>query len=179
MKRTGLHRRSPLRATGQLQRHTSLSPARPVEDAVADVQRIPLRRHVHLRRCTSRIPRQLRAAVYDRAEGTCDMCGRWLQPDLWEANHRLMRSQGGRDALINLVALHPACHRGPQGVHHRPAWAYANGLLVPARRDPQQWPVLRHGLIWQMPLGRTWADCDPHPDQLERLADLDEDGDAA
>jgi hypothetical protein len=179
MKRGGpLKRHTPLRSTSPLQRSIPLRPARPVEDAEPEQPRTPLRAYVRLRRCTSAIDRHLRAAVYDRADGCCDACGLWLDPRGWHCHHRRRRSQGGADSLLNLVALHPLCHVAPSGVHARPRWGYAHGLLVPRGVLPQDWAVLRHGITWQIPDGRTWIDRDPSPDQWGLLAAL-EGGDAA
>jgi hypothetical protein len=106
----------------------------------------------------------LRTAIHDRSRGRCDMCGQPVNPDRWECHHRLLRSQGGEDSHANLICLHTHCHGQ---VHHRPAWSYRNGLLVPSWARPEEWPVLRHGIKWQQPAEREWVGARPNANQEE------------
>lgn len=91
----------------------------------------------------------LRAALWTRCGAYCEACGARLNPDWWDAHHRLPRSRGGQDDLCTLVALHGGCHTvGPQAVHQRPAWAYGRGLLIRSGGDPAVVPLT-------LPGGRT------------------------
>ena len=61
-------------------------------------------------------------------------------------HHRQNRSQGGLWTISNILHLDGS---GSTGCHGRigadPAWAYAEGLLVPTGQDPETIPVrLRH-----------------------------------
>jgi hypothetical protein len=62
------------------------------------------------------IPKGLKRAVWNRDQGCCVVCGAALSEDFWEAHHRRFRSRGGRDELVNLIAvcINP-CHR--QRIH--------------------------------------------------------------
>jgi hypothetical protein len=55
------------------------------------------------------VTRELRGIVYAKTEGHCWYCGEFLEPfDTWQIDHQHPRSQGGADAVDNLVA---ACRR--------------------------------------------------------------------
>lgn len=90
---------------------------------------------------------ELRLVVYRRAGGRCERCGVWLTVAGMECHHRRLRSQGGRDAVVNLVALCPSCHHVE--VHAQPERARAEGWIVPGlgtgpRVDPACVPVRLH-----------------------------------
>lgn len=89
----------------------------------------------------------LRGLLWARCGAYCEACGKRMNPLLWDAHHRLMRSQGGQDDASNLVALHPSCHTGnPWSVHMRPEQSYERGLLVHSGHDPASAVlVLREG----------------------------------
>jgi hypothetical protein len=84
------------------------------------------------------IPPKVRAALKQRAGECCELCG--LPGN--NAHHRKNRSQGGANALSNLLLL---CGSGTTGDHgwvtEHPAEAYANGWSVPSFRDPVVTPV--------------------------------------
>lgn len=68
---------------------------------------------------------QLREAVMERDGYLCQWCkvpGGRLDP-----HHVLPRGRGGKDTLVNLVALHRQCHRY---VHEHPAEAKPLGFLT-------------------------------------------------
>lgn len=109
------------------------------------------------RRAADPLPAVLRAAVFVRASGMCDLCGRPL-PRLWHCHHRKLRSQGGRHEPENLLALHDACHRK---VHNRPTWARRCGYIVARNFDPSARPVWRHRARWQLPTPGRWATAKP------------------
>ena len=63
----------------------------------------------------------LRAALFQRAGGVCEVCR--IRESGLEAHHVIKRSQGGADALDNLVALCRHCHAATD-------LPYAQGRLV-------------------------------------------------
>lgn len=87
----------------------------------------------------------LRLRVLARSGGLCECCGHALNPLAWECHHRRLRSQGGLDAMNNLLALTPGCHQ----VAHRGDRAAAEraGLVVPSWQVPARVPVLLHGQV--------------------------------
>lgn len=86
----------------------------------------------------------LRQQLWDRTDGGyCEACGRKLNPLWWDANHRKLAGQGGRDEPPNLVALHPSCHTLYAGaVHEDTGAAYDRGLLVRFAADPRKAPLI-------------------------------------
>ena len=53
-----------------------------------------------------------------------------------------MRSQGGKDSLTNLIALHHSCHNlATNSVHLNPGDSYDKGLLVRSWADPKDVPI--------------------------------------
>jgi hypothetical protein len=99
---------------------------------------------LHRRRAPSRAWTILRLQVLARSEGLCECCGAGLNPLAFEAHHRQLKSQGGRDAMVNLLALRPECHRRA----HRGDRAAAEraGVIVPSWQSPARVPVLLHGV---------------------------------
>lgn len=88
---------------------------------------------------------ELRVQVKARAQDRCERCGCALGCD-WECHHRRLRSQGGRDAVENLVAICPGCHRW---AHANPTKARADGWIVPGlgsgpRVHPEAVPIRLH-----------------------------------
>lgn len=79
----------------------------------------------------------LREALWHRAKGRCEVSGRPLNPDNWDAHHRRNKGMGGTsrpdtDGLGNLLALTPAVHNGgPGSVHAHRRWAEDCGWLLP------------------------------------------------
>lgn len=73
------------------------------------------KRHAE-RRVGNGIPRpvitdKLRAAVYRKDRGICSLCHLPVSPLLYDVDHRVPWSLGGRTLLPNLFACHPACNR--------------------------------------------------------------------
>jgi 5-methylcytosine-specific restriction endonuclease McrA len=68
--------------------------------------------------------------VIRRAMGMCEICKAKAGDVI---HHRKLRSQGGTNALANLMLLCDACHRY---VHGHPAMSYAAGYLL-HRSDPE------------------------------------------
>lgn len=136
IRRTGLSRqtplttRAPLGSTARLRRRVAGLPQRRVRHAATG----------HLAAVTDWEP--LRGALWGRCAGFCEACDAKLNPDWWDAHHRLPRSHGGTDTLPNLVALHPGCHTVQTwSVHIRPAWAYDRGLLIHTGLRPADVPL--------------------------------------
>lgn len=101
-----------------------------------------------------------RAQLWARSGGRCEVSGRPLDFETFDAHHRRPKGMGGttranRDAIECLLALDPIVHNGgPQSVHGDPLWARARGYLVRKNVDyPEQVPVLIHGHYWML-LGR-------------------------
>lgn len=87
--------------------------------------------------------KKLRERVYGRSRGTCEKCGRGLGYESMAAHHRRLKGQGGQDDIVNLLALHHACHNmGDDAVHMNPHLSVKNGWIVPSYWDPAKMPVL-------------------------------------
>lgn len=71
------------------------------------------------------IPWRIRQDVIREADGTCAWCG--VHGGRLDCHHVIRRSQGGRDEIANLRAVHRVCH---QYIHEHPAEAKAKGLLA-------------------------------------------------
>jgi 5-methylcytosine-specific restriction endonuclease McrA len=82
-----------------------------------------------------------RKALYERCKGYCEKCGGAL-PEGWAAHHRKLRSQGGKDTLDNVVALHHECHNlGTKSVHLNPKQSYEDGFMVKSWANPDEMPL--------------------------------------
>ena len=87
--------------------------------------------------------KQLRAFVWERCHGLCERCAIPLNPDDWALHHRQLKSRGGTDDIVNVVALHHHCHNmGTHSVHLRPKDATRRGLIVSSWSDPAQTPLI-------------------------------------
>ncbi len=89
------------------------------------------------------IPAKIRAALHERAGSRCEICSKPAN----NAHHRRNRSQGGKDALSNLMLL---CGSGTTGCHGRvtmhPKWAAENGYAIRGKVDaPESVPVWIRG----------------------------------
>lgn len=96
-----------------------------------------------------------RKALYERCKGMCEFCGGVL-PESWAAHHRKLRSQGGKDDIENVVALHHECHNlGTNSVHLNPQRSYADGFMVHSWADPKTTPLnlARHWWVILTPEG--------------------------
>ena len=51
-----------------------------------------------------------REKVWDKTGGYCYYCGKKLDPNNWEIDHKIPKSRGGTDALDNLVPCCPECN---------------------------------------------------------------------
>lgn len=85
----------------------------------------------------------LREQLWQRCGGYCEKCGSTLNPNNWALHHRKLRSQGGQDAIENVVALHHKCHNlGTKSVHLNPALSTEQGYIVPSWAEPAAWELL-------------------------------------
>jgi 5-methylcytosine-specific restriction endonuclease McrA len=91
----------------------------------------------------------LRAALYRRTHGYCDVCGGPMAEEAMATHHRLTRRRGGDWRLSNLLGIHHRCHNGDTAsVHLSPLKATLSGYLVPTGHDPRLAAVLLHGARW-------------------------------
>jgi len=81
--------------------------------------------------------KQLRAQLWWRSEGYCEKCGCYIDQHQFAAHHRMLRSQGGKDDITNLVALCHQCHNlGTKSVHLNPEESYKMGWMVHNWHNP-------------------------------------------
>lgn len=88
----------------------------------------------------------VKRVVKHRDKSKCVLCGR-VKNEL-DVHHRKPKQMGGSDALTtyglaNLVSL---CRNHHSWVHAHPADAMELGLLLSQSADPEQEPVLVHGM---------------------------------
>ena len=121
MKRSGpIQRRTPLasggfqRKKGTLQRRTQLPPRRKKARRNGASHGISWQ--------------DVRAIIFVRAGGRCEVCGKSLNIHNMEGHHRRSRRYGP-DCPGNAIALCSDCHHGPQ-VHGSPAAARPLGYIV-------------------------------------------------
>ena len=81
--------------------------------------RKPLKSRPHV------IPASVKQQVFDRDNWTCRWCE--VPGGALDAHHIQRRSQGGKDVVENLIAVHRVCH---QQIHERVAEAKAEGFLA-------------------------------------------------
>lgn len=85
--------------------------------------------------------KKLRELIYERSGGYCELCCYPLA-DSWAIHHRKLRSQGGQDEAVNLVALHHWCHNlGTKSVHLNPKESTERGYIVPSWGNPKEIPI--------------------------------------
>ena len=83
------------------------------------------------------MPARIRQAVYDRAEGLCEvMIPKVCDFRGCQYHHRKMRSQGGEHSEENGLWACRSCH---SYIHLNPAWSYERGLLIHGW-DEVSWP---------------------------------------
>jgi hypothetical protein len=104
----------------------------------------------------------LREALWFRCGGVCEVSGRPLDPDTFDAHHRRNKGMGGTyrsdtDTLPNLLALDPVVHNGGPGSVHadRHSVSGPRGWLVSKLSTT---PLdLTPVLIARSPLIRQWV----------------------
>lgn len=138
-RRTPLSRYTPLRATAALARKTGLRPVKPLEAKSApkgSAPRKPAR--------DTGPSRLVRSVVLERDGYACVCCGRSVIGQVYSLQHRKRRSQGGTNALSNLVTV---LGDGSRGCHARidsriDPHDEAKGYTVRSHDDPAQVPVM-------------------------------------
>lgn len=50
------------------------------------------------------------AAIWNRDQGTCHICGLAADPDDWHLEHKVPLSRGGRHSADNVAVAHPTCN---------------------------------------------------------------------
>lgn len=84
---------------------------------------------------------EIAEAVLERAGNYCEKCGKVGQ-DL-ALHHRKLKSQGGQDAVENLIAVHHECHNmGTKAIHMNPKESIENGWIVPSWAEPAEYPLI-------------------------------------
>lgn len=95
-----------------------------------------------------RMPAAVAEAVLERADGACEGMVRGVCVGTGgHLHHRMMRSQGGRHTVENLVLLCHACHKY---VHDNPAFGYKSDLLIHSWQ-PVEWPPRYYRGIYTPP----------------------------
>ena len=78
--------------------------------------------------------------VLTRGKGYCERCG--TPGEDFHLHHRKLKSQGGKDAVANLVAVCHTCHNiHPKSIHQNPAEAKRSGFIVPSWANPEEYPL--------------------------------------
>ena len=96
------------------------------------------------RKKKNRVPPEIREAVYERAQGMCEI----MSPKAGctgraeHLHHRKLRSQGGEHTVENLVHICERCH---SYAHLHRAEADTDGWIVRSSYDPRHVPFLRRG----------------------------------
>lgn len=74
--------------------------------------------------------KEIAETVLNRAGNYCEACG--LPGTDFALHHRKLRSQGGIDEPMNLIAVHHKCHNlHHHSIHLSPAKAVERGQIVP------------------------------------------------
>jgi len=78
--------------------------------------------------------------VLNRAKHHCEACG--LPGADLALHHRRLKSQGGKDEVCNLIAVHHRCHNmGTDSIHMRPKKAIERGQICPSWEQPAECPL--------------------------------------
>lgn len=78
--------------------------------------------------------------VLERAGNYCEACGKVCGN--FALHHRRLRSQGGKDEVCNLIAVHHECHNmGTNSIHLNPARSIRYGWIVPSWGEPSEFPL--------------------------------------
>lgn len=101
---------------------------------------------------------KLRAALWERSEGQCEISGRPLDRETFDAHHRRLKGMGGTyrpltDSLCNLLALDPEVHNGaPWSVHQLPSWSRPRAYLLSSHTSDDALAV--SAVLYR---GQTWV----------------------
>jgi hypothetical protein len=84
--------------------------------------------------------KEIAEAVLKRAGNYCEACG--LPGTDFALHHRRLKSQGGKDEVWNLIAVHHKCHNlGTHSIHMRPKVAIERGQICPSWAEPSEFPL--------------------------------------
>lgn len=84
--------------------------------------------------------KKIAEAVLNRAGNYCEACGQ--SGSDFALHHRRLKSQGGKDEVCNLIAVHHKCHNlGTNSIHMRPKVAIERGQIVPSWASPAEFPL--------------------------------------
>jgi hypothetical protein len=84
--------------------------------------------------------RRIAEAVLNRAGNYCEKCGNSGYD--FALHHRRLKSQGGKDEVCNLMAVHHKCHNmGTDAIHMNPAKSIEMGWIVPSWAQPAEYPL--------------------------------------
>ena len=130
MKRSGpLKRKTALALRSSFKRTPAVAYQWP--EAMPAATRKPMKRTPSKGRTPSnrsKIPKTVRAKVVARSGGKCEAaCSDSCQEKGGHLHHKLMRSQGGKHTVDNLIDVCLACHGH---IHAQPKWSYEHGFLV-------------------------------------------------
>jgi HNH endonuclease len=86
------------------------------------------------------VDKEIAKKVLARAKGYCEVCGQSvLHPNL---HHRKLKSQGGKDEVSNLIAVHNYCHAiSSKSIHMNPKNSMLKGYIVPSYATPSEYPL--------------------------------------
>lgn len=127
------------------------------------------------------IPAKLRKLVIERAEYSCDRCGRNLIGQQYSLQHRRSKGAGGRrdgylDTAANLVVLCGSatsaggCHEWAERRSGRTTES-SQGFVIRGELDkPETVPILRHGTDWVHPTAEGWEPGQPFGSEEELAA---------
>jgi hypothetical protein len=117
---------------------------------------------------------RIRALLWERSGGRCEVSGLPLDPDTFDVHHRINKGMGGttrwwRDDPANLLALDPYVHNGgPGSVHADRPWSEQRGYLLPKlmMHPPHVMPAWLHSARWVfLTSAGTYVD---RPEELPR-----------
>jgi hypothetical protein len=99
--------------------------------------------------------RAARPIIWRRCGGRCEVSGKPIEYESFDAHHRRLKGMGGtsrpdRDAPFNLLALHPQVHNpGPGTVHGERDWSIGRGYMIEKHNQaPARRPVLLFDDRW-------------------------------
>lgn len=93
----------------------------------------------------SAIPRWVAIEVRARADGKCEACDHYMDPDEGKLHHRKLRSGGGPHTVANLMLVHAVCHNmHTNSIHSRIDRSRRLGHILRTTEDPE--------LIWFVPV---------------------------
>ena len=93
-----------------------------------------------MRKSGAGIKKEIAEMVLSRSRGFCERCQN-PSHDL-ALHHRKLKSRGGKDEVVNLVAVCHKCHNlGTYSIHLNPKEATEKGWMVSAWADPSEVPI--------------------------------------